>query len=127
MLGKAPHEIPSGTILPERRVRARNLFADSSNRIHDDATARQHGYAGALVAGVTIYGYLARVAVEAWGIEWLRHGAASVRFARPVHDGDVLTVSGRVVGRSGHAEAGESLIEIEGRAPSGETAATLVA
>jgi len=44
-----------GTRLPEQHVRARNLFRDAANRIHDDAVAQQHGYAGALVAGVTIY------------------------------------------------------------------------
>jgi acyl dehydratase len=123
----SPHEIASGAALPERRVRARNLFADSANRIHDDAVARQHGFAGALVAGVTIYGYLTRVAVEAWGIEWLRRGTATVRFARPIYDGDALTLAGRIVGRSGRADAGESLAEIDARAASGEVAATMVA
>jgi acyl dehydratase len=125
--GNSPREIAPGATLAERRVQARNLFADSSNRIHDDAIARQHGYAGALVAGVTIYGYLARLAVDAWGIEWLRRGTATVRFSRPVYHGDVLTLSGRAVGRSGQGEAGEALVEIEARAPGGEAAATLVA
>jgi hypothetical protein len=67
--------------LHEQQVRARNLFRDAANRIHDDAVARQHGSAGALVAGVTIYGYLTRLAVTAWGPEWLRRGTASVRFS----------------------------------------------
>ena len=123
----SPHEIAPGTALPERRVRARNLFADSTNRIHDDAAARQHGFAGALVAGVTIYGYLARIAVEAWGIEWLRHGTATVRFTRPIYDGDLLTLSGRIVGRSGRPDAGEALAAIEARTPRGEVAATMMA
>jgi acyl dehydratase len=123
----SPHEIAPGTALPERRVHARNLFADSTNRIHDDAVARQHGFAGALVAGVTIYGYLARIAVETWGIEWLRHGTATVRFARPIYDGDLLTLSGRIVGRSGRPEAGEALAAIEARTPGGEVAATMMA
>jgi acyl dehydratase len=123
----SPHEIAPGTALPERRVRARNLFADSVNRIHDDAVARQHGFAGALVAGVTIYGYLTRVAVEAWGIEWLRRGTATVRFTRPVYDGDVVTLSGRIVGRSGRPDAGETLAAIEARTPGGNVAATLMA
>ena len=122
-----PHEIAPGTALPERFVRARNLFSDSTNRIHDDAVARQHGFAGALVAGVTIYGYLARIAVEAWGIEWLRRGTATVRFARPIYDGDRLTLSGQIVGRSGRQDAGEAVASIEARTPRGDVAATLTA
>ena len=121
------YELVPGAALPERGVRARNLFRDAANRIHDDAVARQHGYAGALVAGVTIYGYLARVVVETFGVEWLRRGTATVRFARPVYDGDLLAVSGRIVGRSGRGEAGEVVAEIEARSPRGDVAASLTA
>jgi acyl dehydratase len=123
----SPHEIAPGTRLPERHVRARNLFSDSANRIHDDAVAKRHGFAGALVAGVTIYGYLTRVAIDAWGSEWLRRGTATVRFSRPIYDGDALTLSGRIVGRSGRSEVGETLAVIEARVASGEVAATLMA
>jgi acyl dehydratase len=123
----SPHEIAPGTPLPERRVRARNLYSDSANRIHDDAVARQHGFAGALVAGVTIYGYLARIAVDVWERAWLERGTAVVRFVQPIYDGDVVTLSGRIVGLSGHAEAGEALAEIEARTPRGEVAATMTA
>lgn len=52
--GTTPNATEPGTLLPERRVRARNLFRDAANRIHDDAVTRQYGYAGALVAGVTV-------------------------------------------------------------------------
>ena len=121
------HGIAPSTTLAEHRVRARNLFRDAANRIHDDAVARQHGYTGALVAGVTIYGYLTRVIVEAWGIEWIRRGTASVRFARPIYDGDTLTLSARVVGRSARSAAGEVLAEVEARTLRGEVAATMVA
>ena len=61
---------------------------DSANRIHDDAVARQHGFAGALVAGVTIYGYLARIAVDVWERAWLERGTAVARFVRPIYDGE---------------------------------------
>jgi acyl dehydratase len=122
-----PHATKPGALFREHRVRARNLFRDAANRIHDDAVARQHGYAGALVAGVTIYGYLSRLVVDAWGVEWLRRGTATVRFARPVYDGDLLTLSGRIRGRSGGEEAGEILAEIEAGTPRGEVAATVAA
>lgn len=39
--------------LPEFRVEARNTSANRENRIHDDAVARQYGFRGALVPGVT--------------------------------------------------------------------------
>src|SRR5262245_26827758 len=117
-------EIAPGTPLPERRVRARNLFRDSTNRIHDDEVARRHGYAGALVAGVTVYGYLAGLAVTAWGREWLQRGTASVRFLRPVYDGDDLVLGGRIVARSANPVAGETVAELEARTSGGEVAAT---
>ncbi len=75
---------------------AHNYGADHANAIHNDAGARQHGFAGALVPGVAVYGYLMRPAVNAWGLDWLAHGAASVRFLHPVYDGERLVA---------HAEA----------------------
>jgi acyl dehydratase len=122
-----PREITPGTLLPEHRVRAQNLFRDAANRIHEDATARRHGYSGALVAGVTIYGYLSRLAVTAWGLDWLRRGTATVRFLRPVYDADELTLGGRVVARSANPVAGEAVAELEARTPGGDVAATMLA
>jgi acyl dehydratase len=125
--GATPHATAPGTRLPERRVRARNLYRDAANRIHDDETARRYGYARALVAGVTIYGYLTRLAVATWGPDWLRRGTASVRFLRPVYDGDELTLGGRVVARSANPVAGEAVAELEARERAGAVAATMVA
>ncbi len=125
--GASPHATDPGMLLPERRVRARNLFRNATNRIHDDVVARRHGYEGALVAGVTVYGYLARLAVAAWGMDWVARGTASVRFRRPVYDGDELTLGGRVVARSSNPLAGEAVAEIEARSPRGDVAATLIA
>ena len=69
---------------------AHNYGADHANAIHNDEGARQHGFAGALVPGVAVYGYLMRPAVNAWGLDWLTRGAASVRFLHPVYDGERL-------------------------------------
>jgi acyl dehydratase len=120
-------EAAPGVTLPQRCVRARNLFRGAANRIHDDAVARELGYAGALVAGVTIYGYLAQLAVSAGGLDWLRRGTASVRFLRPVYDGDELTLGGRVVARSANPAAGEVMVELEARRSCGDVAAALIA
>jgi acyl dehydratase len=114
-------------LLPATRVRARNLFRHAANPIHHDEVARRHGYAGALVAGVTLYGYVSRLAVAAWGLDWVARGTASVRFLRPVYDGDELDLGGRLVGRSANPLAGEAVAEIEARSARGDVATALVA
>ncbi|HVS65566.1 MAG TPA: MaoC family dehydratase [Thermoanaerobaculia bacterium] len=65
-----------------------NYASASSNKIHDDATARRLGFAGALVPGVASYGYLTHSAVEALGEDWCSRGSASIRLASPVYEGD---------------------------------------
>ena len=125
--GSTPDHLERGATLPGRRVRARNLFRDAANRIHDDAVARQHGYAGALVSGVTIYGYLSQLAVAAWGPDWLRRGTSTVRFLRPVYDGEELTLHGCVLARSANAMAGETVAELHARGSGGQISATATA
>jgi acyl dehydratase len=74
------------------RLRARNTAASSDNRIHDDAVARRYGFGGGLVPGVTVYAYLTRPIVEAWGPRWLERGTMDVRFVAPFYDGDDVVV-----------------------------------
>ncbi|MDO9710228.1 hotdog family protein [Paracraurococcus lichenis] len=82
-------------------VRARNLSAQSENRIHDDTVARRFGFRGALVPGVEVYAYACHAAVARWGRAWLEHGTAECRFQSPVYDGDLVAVEA--------AEAGDGL------------------
>src|SRR5439155_21833293 len=63
-------DLAAGDVLTVHRVRARNLFRGSANRIHDDAVARRYGFAGGLVAGTTIYAYLSHPLVRLWGATW---------------------------------------------------------
>lgn len=86
--------------LPEYRVRARNTSAGGDNPIHDDEVARRHGFAGALVPGVTVYAYLTHPLAEALGPPWLARGTASVRFVKPVLHGEAVQVTGAVTGRT---------------------------
>ena len=72
-------------------VVAQNLPEHARNRIHTDEGARAAGFAGALVAGVTTYAYLTHPVVAAWGLDWVRRGAAEVRFRAPVHAGETVT------------------------------------
>ncbi|HET9488401.1 MAG TPA: hypothetical protein VFR64_01410 [Methylomirabilota bacterium] len=85
--------------LPEYRVKARNTWAGGENLIHDDAVARQHGFRGGLVPGVTVYAYLTQPLASALGTAWLARGTASVRFVKPVLEGEEVGVAGAVTAR----------------------------
>jgi len=86
----------AGQSLPPHRVRAHNGSEASENKIHDDAVARQYGFAGGLVPGVTDYAYMTRPLIEALGLEWLEHGRLSARFLKPIYEGDDVTVETKV-------------------------------
>ena len=85
--------------LPDYRVKARNTSSNSENKIHDDDVARRYGFRGALVPGVTVYAYLTEPLVAAFGPAWLERGTASVRFSKPVLDGEELRATGVVTAR----------------------------
>jgi len=100
-----------GTDLPEYRVRAHNGSALSDNKIHDDTVAKQYGFAGGLVPGVTVYAYMTRPVVDALGSDWLERGAMSVRLLKPFYEGDRVSVHAQVTesGASGAALTVEAL------------------
>src|SRR5438477_6086835 len=85
--------------LPKYSLKAVNTSTDSENKIHDDATARRYGFAGGLVPGVTVYAYLTQPLAAAFGAGWLQRGTASVRFVKPVLDGEDVRVVGEVASR----------------------------
>jgi hypothetical protein len=66
---------------------AYNQSHESENRIHSDEVAREYGFKGGLVPGVTVSAYLIHPGVEAWGIDWLTRGRASAVVAKPLYDG----------------------------------------
>lgn len=68
-------------------VSAVNLPEHADNPIHTDAGARADGFPAALVAGTTVYAYLTRPVVAAWGDGWLAHGGGEVTFLAPVFAG----------------------------------------
>jgi hypothetical protein len=73
------------------RVRAINGASHSENKIHEDSIAKQYGFRGGLVPGVTDYAYMTRPALDAFGPEWLERGAMSARFTKPIYDGELVT------------------------------------
>ncbi|HEU5193834.1 MAG TPA: hypothetical protein VFW70_03755 [Methylomirabilota bacterium] len=105
------------------RIKARNTSATSENKIHDDATARQYGFRGGLVPGVTVYAYLTEPLVAALGAAWLDRGTATVRFLRPVFEGEELAATGAVTARDARTVSAE----VNGATPVEAQAATLAA
>jgi len=74
------------------RVRTHNASEHSENRMHSDDVARQFGFKGALVPGVTIFAHMTRPLVEAYGERWLARGVAEIKLSKPAYEGDLLTV-----------------------------------
>lgn len=73
-------------------IKARNTASDSPNPIHTEE-ARQHGFRGGIVPGLTLYAYLVRPLVDIWGPTWLQNGQMETQFRAPVYDGDEIVVS----------------------------------
>lgn len=96
-------------------VKAFNTATESTNKIHDDAVARDLGFRGGLVPGVDVYAYLCHLPAERWGRDWLERGTIDARFMAPVYDGDEADISGE-------AAAGE-VLELALRDPSGSVCA----
>ena len=70
-----------------------NEVPESENRIHGDDVAKQFGFTGGLVPGVTVSAYLMHPAVEHWGMDWLLRGRAKAVVKRPLYDGDRFDVT----------------------------------
>ena len=70
-----------------------NTSKASENKIHDDTVAKQFGFSGGLVPGAIVYAYMTHLPLERWGRDWLERGTAECRFAKPVYDGDQVTVT----------------------------------
>ncbi len=61
--------------------------------MHDKASAKRFGFAGAIVPGVYLHGFMTQLVVPAWGHAWLTRGLMRSRSRRPIYDGDPVTVS----------------------------------
>ena len=89
-----------GTALPEYRVSAVATSDAWENKIHEDSLAREFGFRGGLVPGITVYSWMTHPVVASLGGAWLDHGTFSVRFARPVYFGEEVTVRTSVAAHS---------------------------
>lgn len=80
--------------LPALRITAVNSASESAGSIHDDVKARQMGYRGGLVPGVTIMGYMSRIMHENFPSAWMADSTFQGLLRRPVYEGDEVTVEG---------------------------------
>lgn len=109
-------EVPMQATVAERTIVAFLDGEDSpsiSNPIHSTEVAAQYGFRGALVGGVTVYGWFTPVLLEVLGERWLTDGWADVRFRRPTFPGDKMTA---------RAERNGDTVELQMILPDGDTA-----
>ncbi|MBA4180913.1 MAG: hypothetical protein C0506_10030 [Anaerolinea sp.] len=96
MTAQAGSKLRAGDRLPAYTVRAHNAATHSDNKIHEDTVARQYGFRGGLVPGVTVHAYMTRPIAEALGLEWIERGTMSARFVKPLYEGDQCGVEAKV-------------------------------
>jgi acyl-CoA thioesterase FadM len=77
--------LTAGGVLPEFHVSAPTPTEPHENKIHEDDLARQYGFKGGLVPGVTVYAWMTHPVVEALGVAWLERGTFETRFAKPIY------------------------------------------
>jgi hypothetical protein len=77
--------LTAGMTLPEHHVSAPAPIEPHENKIHEDDLARQYGFKGGLVPGVTMYGWMTHPVVEALGAAWLEGGTFETGFAKPIY------------------------------------------
>lgn len=65
---------------------------DIGNPIHSTVVAKQFGFRGALVGGVTVWGWATPAILEALGEGWLDRGWAEFAFRQPTYPGDDLAL-----------------------------------
>lgn len=104
------------------QVRTYNASHVSENRIHSDDVARQFGFKGALVPGVTVFAHMTQPLVARYGEAWLARGTAEVRFDKPAYDGELLTIKSTNNADGSHAltcvnEQGDALAQMRATLP----------
>lgn len=110
----------AGSELPEYAAQAAMPAEGSENKIHEDGLARELGFRGGLVPGVTVYAWMTHPVVAAVGLPWLERGEFSVRFSKPAYFGERVRVHSRVAAKSVDAIT----FEVRALDAAGETCAT---
>lgn len=91
---------------------AYNQVPHSKNEIHGDKVAKDYGFKGGLVPGVTVSAYLIHPGVAAFGMDYLEKGFAHVRVNSPLYDGETFHVQINNQDASGYEAA---LMQADGK------------
>ena len=75
------------------QVVTHNPSSASENRMHSDDVARQFGFKGGLVPGVTVFAHMTQPLAAHYGEAWLSRGTADVRFSKPAYEGELLSIN----------------------------------
>ena len=78
----------------EHTVVAFNDAESSDNRMHSDEMAQRFGFRGALVPGVTVYGYMTLPLIREFGESWLGASTSEVRLIKPAYHLERLDIRG---------------------------------
>src|SRR5262249_58477297 len=92
-------------VLPEFHVSAPTPDEPPENKIHEDGLARQYGFKGGLVPGITMYAWMTHPVAEALGEEWLERGAFETRFVKPIYYEEAATARAGCRRRGGLGDA----------------------
>lgn len=60
--------------------------------IHEDDTARDYGFRGALVPGIVVGAWLMDPICDLWGADWIARGTLELKNVRPVYDGQPIVL-----------------------------------
>jgi hypothetical protein len=113
----------TGSKLPTRTIHTINSARESKGSIHDDEKAREMGYEGGFVGGVTVLGYMMRVMHENFGRAWLESGQFNGRLRQPTYADVDVTVEGTVVEEPSAANGGRGAGELRVLDPNGAVTA----
>lgn len=113
----------AGSKLPARTIHTINSARESKGSIHDDEKAREMGYEGGFVGGVTVLGYMMRLMHENFGRTWLASGQFNGRLRQPTYADVGVTVEGTVVEEPSAANGGRVTVELRVLDPNGTVTA----
>jgi hypothetical protein len=77
----------SGPFRTPRQMLAAQEY-DAHASIHDDATARKHGFKGGTIEGPTHFSQFTPLCVTVWGPQWLEQGCLSAHYRNAAFDGE---------------------------------------
>jgi len=112
--------LAAGSTLPSHRVSARMPADVTENKIHEDGLAREFGFRGGLVPGVTVYAWMTHPVVAALGVPWLERGTFKARFLSPIYFDEPVAIEAAVASLTGQ----DVIIEARAVNGAGEVCAT---